>query len=679
VRPCYGRTSLADAVTEFKLGGIETAAGPLALVTMDNGEDYTRPTTFGRAALESLDRTLTTLEGGEWAGMVLTGKPFVFAAGADIDEFPHATPELAREGSRAGHELFGRIRALPFPTLAAINGACLGGGVEIALHCTFRTISTAVRHFACPEVFLGIFPAWGGTQLAPRLVGASAAVTFIVENPLRQNRMLDGANAHELGFADALLGPAEFLDDSIAFLVAAVAEGRTARADADLGDLGEVVRKARLRVDDEVHGAAPAPYVALDLIEEAASWSLAEGYRREEDALAELLPGRQAQASIYAFNLVERRAKRGVGIPDVEPRRVAKVGVVGAGLMATQLATLFLRRLELPIVLRDVSEEIVERARQSIRGELAAQVAKGRYDEGKARFLGDLVSGGTSYDAFAGCDLVLEAVFEQLDVKKEVFAELEGVVTPECVLATNTSSLSVAEMGADLRHPERLCGMHFFNPVALMPLVELVRTPETDDVTIATAWDITKRLRKRAVLVADAPGFVVNRVLTRMTRVLMDALEHGNTVEETDEAILRLGLPMAPSVLLQMVGPRVANHVLETMHAAYPDRFPPSPALAALAEGSDELVVLDRQPRTVEEITDAALAAMADEIRHLLEEGVVGEAADVDTCLLLGAGFPFFLGGITRYLDDTRVSERVVGRPLADIRPTSSAARAPVS
>jgi 3-hydroxyacyl-CoA dehydrogenase len=159
----------------------------------------------------------------------------------------------------------------------------------------------------------------------------------------------------------------------------------------------------------------------------------------------------------------------------------------------------------------------------------------------------------------------------------------------------------------------------------------------------------------------------------------MDALEHGNTVEETDEAVLRLGLPMAPSVLLQMVGPRVANHVLETMHAAYPDRFPPSPALAALAQGSEELVVLDRQPRTVEEITDAALEAMADEIRHLLEEGVVGEAADVDTCLLLGAGFPFLLGGITRYLDDTGVSERVVGRPLAEVRPASSAARAHVS
>ena len=276
--------------------------------------------------------------------------------------------------------------------------------------------------------------------------------------------------------------------------------------------------------------------------------------------------------------------------------------------------------------------------------------------------------GTTGYDGFEDCDLVLEAVFEELSVKKQVFAELEAVVRDDCVLATNTSSLSVTEMGADLAHPERLVGVHFFNPVAVMPLVELIRTREVDDATLATANAFAKELRKRPILVADAPGFVVNRVLTRMTRVLMDALEHGNTVEETDEAILRLGLPMAPSVLLQVVGPRVANHVLETMHEAYPDRFPLSPTLRNFADGSDEIVVAEHAPKTVEEITDAALEAMADEIRHLLEEGVAAEAADVDLGLLLGAGFPFWLGGITKHLDQTGVSQRVAGMPLAEIR-----------
>src|SRR5207244_4590926 len=201
-RHSYGRTC-ALAETRFSL----TRAGDLALVTIDNGEDYTKPTFFSRGALESLDRVLGELEAGDFAAMVLTGKPFVFAAGADMTEFPGVDADLAREGSRVGHELFGRIRALPFPTVAAVNGACLGGGVEIALHCDARTISTAVRHFACPEVFLGIFPAWGGTQIVPRLAGPARAVKFGVPNPLRQNRMLDARKAHELGFAAALFAP----------------------------------------------------------------------------------------------------------------------------------------------------------------------------------------------------------------------------------------------------------------------------------------------------------------------------------------------------------------------------------------------------------------------------------------------------------------------------------------
>ena len=636
---------------------MERDAGRVALVTIDNGADHTKPTFFGRAALRSLERLLPQLEEGDWAALVLTGKPFVFAAGADITEFPDATRELAIEGSRAGHELFGRIRALPYPTVAAVNGACLGGGVEIALHCDARTISTAVRHFACPECFLGIVPAWGGTQLVPRLVGAETAVKFVVANPMRQNRMLTGPEAFELGFAERLLEPAEFLDESIAFALELSDNGVGHRDE----DVTEVLRKARARLDGQVHGAAPAPYRALDLIEGALSgWSLEEGYAAEEDAVGELLPGPQAQASLYAFDLVDRRARRPPGKPDAEPLPIREVGLVGAGLMAAQLAALFLRRLEIPVAMRDVSDEALAAARETIEESLAEQVARGRLDEGKARFLASLVSTSTGYDDFGDCDLVLEAVFEEPEVKRQVFAELREHVKPECVLATNTSSLSVAEMGADV-------GIHFFNPVAVLPLVELVRTPDTGEVTLATAWAFAERLRKRPVLVADAPAFVVNRVLTRLMSVVLDAVEHGTDPDEADEAILGLGLPMAPSVLLQMVGPRVANHVLETLHEAYPDRFPLSQTLANYAEGRDEIAVQEQAPRSREEILEAALEALADEIRHLLEEGVVAEAKDVDTALLLGAGWPFWLGGITKHLDQVRISERMFGRPLAEI------------
>jgi 3-hydroxyacyl-CoA dehydrogenase/enoyl-CoA hydratase/carnithine racemase len=637
--------------TEFKLA----RAGDVALVTIDNGEDHTKPTFFGRAALASLDRVLGELERGDFAALVITGKPFVFAAGADLNEFHGATAELASEGSRAGHDLFGRLAALPFPTVAAINGACLGGGLELALHCRARTISSAVRHVGFPEVFLGIVPAWGGTQLVPRLLGVEVAVKLIVTNPLRQNRLLDAAAAYELGVADELYEPAEFLDESIAYALelTSFVEARTVLRNDPAGAL----RRARAQVDDAVHGAAPAPYRALDLIEGADSgWSLEEGYRAEEEAVAELLPGRHAQASLYAFDLVERRAKRRPSFGP--PRRVEKVGIVGAGLMARQIATLVLRRLEVPVVLRDVSAEQVDEALADVRGEIDRLAAKGRYDEGKARFLRSLVTGSTCYDGFPGCDLVLEAVFEEVAVKKQVLAEVEELVSPECVLATNTSSLSITDMAADLRHPERVVGMHFFNPVALMPLLELVRAEKTDDTTLATAYDVGARLRKRMVVVRDAPGFVVNRVLTRMTRVLMDALEHGNSIEETDEALLGLGMPMAPSLLLAMVGPRVANHVLETMHAAFPDRFPLSPTLANFARGDDAVVVVEHAPRSVEEIRRDALEAVADEIHRLLDEGVAAEPADVDTALLLGAGWPFFLGGITKYLDEAGFEPR---------------------
>ena len=364
--------------------------------------------------------------------------------------------------------------------------------------------------------------------------------------------------------------------------------------------------------------------------------------------MAELLVSPQAQASAYAFTVVERRSKRPPNLPDAAPRRVQKVGIVGAGLMATQLATLFLRRLEVPVVLRDVEQARVDDALAAIRD-----------DAGERKpFLATLVEGGTGWDQFADCDLVLEAVYEELETKRGVFAAAREIA-PDAILATNTSSLSVEESGADI-------GLHFFNPVAVLPLVEIVRTPATTDEQLATAWDVVKKLRKRGVLVRDAPAFVVNRVLTRMTVVLMDALENGNTVEETDEAVLSLGLPMAPSVLLQMVGPRVANHVLETLHDAYPDRYPLSPTLASFAAGNDEIVVTGDARRTVEQIRDDSLEAIADEVRHLLDEGVVAAAADVDACLILGAGYPFFLGGITKHLDQTGISERVVGAPLAD-------------
>ena len=617
---------MAEPVTQFRLERRDS----VALVTMDDGSRQGRPNILGRGALESLAELLSELERNEFSSLVITGKPGSFSGGADLDEFPRIeTREQAIEGSRAGHELFGRIRALGYPTVAAINAAVLGGGVELALHCDYRVIADDVRHLASPECLLGFVPAWGATQLAPRLVGPEAAVKLIVSNPMRQNKMLNAEQAQELGLVDRVTAPEHLIEEAIA-----IAAEQPSRDAPDLSATSDIVSRARSQLDDSLHGAAPAPYRALELIDGAQAWTLDEGYRAEEEALADLLFTPQAKASLYAFDVVERRARRGAGRPSTEPRPVRRIGIAGAGLMASQLATLFLRRARVPVVLRDLEQEIVDRALESIRDDLADATARGRLDHEQAVSLAALAGGTTSYDGFEDCDLVIEAVFEELGVKQEVFGELEGVVSEQCILATNTSALSVTAMGERLEHPERLVGMHFFNPVALMPLVELVRTPETDDAALSTAWAFADRLRKRPVLVHDAPGFVVNRLLTRLMIVVLESVERGSTVEEADEAVLSLGLPMAPSVLLQLVGEQVATHVRETLQAAYPDRFATTPG----------------PQRSVEEIRDAVLAALADEVGHILEEGVVESPKDVDAALILGAGFPFFMGGLTPYL-----------------------------
>jgi 3-hydroxyacyl-CoA dehydrogenase len=317
-----------------------------------------------------------------------------------------------------------------------------------------------------------------------------------------------------------------------------------------------------------------------------------------------------------------------------------------------------------PVVLTDVDPERASRAIEAIRAELDGLVARGRLREEDAAGLGGLAVVGASTDAYAGCGLVVEAVVEDLAAKREVLTALEQVVSPECVLATNTSALSVTAMAEGLAHPERVAGLHFFNPVAVLPLVEVVRTPATDDATLATAWAVAPRLGKRGVVVRDAPGFVVNRMLTRQSTVLMGAVERGASFEATDEAALRLGLPMAPSALLAMVGPRVANHVLEALHDAWPERFPLSPVLRALADGELPALVQRDDAPAVEAIHEELLEALADEARRILDEGVVESAAALDACLILGAGFPFFRGGLTPYLDRIGVSARVSGRLL---------------
>ncbi|TDB69454.1 3-hydroxyacyl-CoA dehydrogenase NAD-binding domain-containing protein, partial [Micromonospora sp. KC721] len=651
---------------------------PAALITLDNGFDHTKPNTFGPGGLTSLDEAISAALAAEPAFIAVTGKPYIFCVGADITSLPQlADRAQALEIGRLGHRVFARLKDSAVPTFAFVNGAAMGGGLELALHCHYRTLSAGAAALALPEVSLGLIPGWGGTQLLPNLIGIPAATQVIIQNPLMQNKMLKPKQAAELGIADVLLEPADFLERSLEWAAGVVSGTVTVtRPEVDKDMWAGVLYFARQTLDARLHGAVPAAYKALDLLETAKDADFATGTAAEDEALADLIFSEELRSGLYAFDLVQRRAKRPAGAPDKGlARPVTKVGIVGAGLMASQLALLFARRLQVPVVLTDLDQSRVDKGVAYVHAQIEKAVSRGRMDKGTAAKLYGLVSGSVDKGVFADADFVIEAVFEDLDVKKQVWAELEKIVKPEAVLATNTSSLSITAMAAQLEHPERVVGFHFFNPVAVLPLLEIVRGERTDDATLATAFAVGKQLKKSSVLVSDAPAFVVNRLLTRFLGTVLAAVDAGTPLEVADRALDPLGLPMRPFALLQLVGPAVAYHVGGTLHAAFPDRFGVSENLKRIADSGQPLVVDDQindevaqllvvgdQPLTEEQVRQNALDALAQEIRLMLDEGVVAEAQDIDLCMILGAGWPFHLGGVTPYLDRTGTSERVTGR-----------------
>jgi 3-hydroxyacyl-CoA dehydrogenase/enoyl-CoA hydratase/carnithine racemase len=675
-------------VTDVRLSG----DGVLALITLDNGRDYKRPNTLG---LLTLERTLVAVKAraaaGEIAAVAVTGKPFILAAGADLSQAA-MIPDRATGKTMAqlGHRVLGSLGELGVPSFCFINGLALGGGLEIALNSDYRTVDSSVPAIAFPEVFLGIIPGWGGAWLTPNLIGIENALKVIVENPLKNNRTLSAKDALDLGLADVLLPSATFLERSIAWADDVVsgrvkverphAPGRIER----LAKWDVAIGIAKKQLESKIGTVPLSPYRALDLLKNAKRATKAEGFAAEDDALADLISGDQFRASIYAFDLTQKRARKPAGAPDPAlARKVTKVGVIGAGLMATQFALLFARRLKVPVVLTDIDQARVDRGLGIIAGEIDKLAGRGRLSGDEANRLRASITGTTDVSDFADCDWVIEAVFEELGVKQAVFANVEPHLAEDAILATNTSSLSVEQIGANLAHPERLVGFHFFNPVAVMPLVEVVRAPGSGDAAVATAMAVAKGLRKTAVIAKDETGFVVNRVLAKVLGEAMHAVDTGTPFEIVNTALDPFGLPMSPFELLDLVGLTVGAHVLDTHHAAWPDRFFESANLHALAEQG---ILLDKNDKgdvkgfdkralalvaatvpkgakglTAEEFRLRVEDGLADEIHRMLEEGVVAGAEDIDLCLIMGAGYPFIDGGLTPYLDRVGASERAFG------------------
>ncbi|MDT4936890.1 MAG: hypothetical protein QOG80_561, partial [Pseudonocardiales bacterium] len=573
-------TDFADEVVTMALVrylDVPGVAGEVALITLDNGLDHTRPSTFGPAGLASLDEAMDAIEAHtpKVAAIAVTGKPFIFAVGADISGVPTIRERSqAEEIGRLGHRVFRRFYDSSVPTFAFVNGAVMGGGLELALHCHYRTLAKKAAAIAFPEVFLGLVPGWGGTQLLPKLIGPDAAVTVIIENAMNQNKMLSPKQAGELGVVDLVLEDADFVAQSLAW-AARVLDGSTTveRSDHANEDWDGALARGRAFAQAKTNGVAPAAFRALDLIELSRTADLTTGTAAEDEALADLIMGDELRASLYAFDLVNKRAKRPAGAPDKSlARRITKVGVVGAGLMASQLALLFVRRLEVPVVLTDIDQERLDKGVGYVHNEISQLLAKGRVNQDKANRLTALVSGSLTKDAFADADLVIEAVFEEIQVKKQVFGEVEDFVSPEAILATNTSSLSVTEMAADLKFPERVVGLHFFNPVAVMPLLEVIKAEKTDDATLATAFAVGKMLGKTSILVKDSASFVANRLLGRFMGEISKVVDQGTPIDVADSSVGGIA-PMPPFVLLALVGPAIALHNSETLHGAFGDRF----------------------------------------------------------------------------------------------------------
>ncbi len=670
-------------------GGLPGPARTMALITLDNGFDHTKPNTFGPATLAGLQSVLDAVraraEAGEIAAVGITGKPFIFAVGADLTGVPSVrTRDQALEIARMGHEVFASIMDLPVPTFAFVNGAAMGGGVEIALACDYRTISSAVPAVALPECFLGLVPGWGGCWLLPNLVGPARAVTMIVENPLNTNRVTKGAAAYELGLADALFEGADFLAESLRWAGRVITgEVTVARPEVarDEESWTTVLAAAKAFVDGKTAGRSPAPYRALDLIAAARTSDRATGFAAEDEALADLLMGDELRAGLYSFDLVQKRAKRPAGAPDRSlARKVTKVGIVGAGLMASQLAMLFAQKVGVPVVMTDLDQDRVDKGVAYVHGEIGKLLAKGRISRDKANFLTALVTGSTSKEGFADADFVIEAVFEEMSVKQQVFAECEAVVSPECVLATNTSSLSITEMASALAHPERVVGFHFFNPVAVMPLLEIIPGEATDAAALATAFATGRTLGKTTILVKDSASFITNRLLGRFMGEYSRIVDAGTPVEVADQAVAGLA-PMPPFVLMGLVGPTIALHNSQTLHRAFGDRFYVSPNLQRMVEAKKagyylwdtglpvpdpEVVAMQIVPEhpvvlTVPEVRERILGVIAEEVRLMLDEGVAQAAQDIDLAMITGAGFQFWNGGVTPLLDREGISEKYAG------------------
>lgn len=667
---------------------------------------------FTREALGELDGLVGELAGRKDIGILvlLSGKEGNFIAGADLDEIAGVTdPAEAEAGSRFGHRLFSAWQALPFPTVAAVRGTCMGGGLELSLASTWRVAADGKStRLGLPEVRLGIIPGWGGSTRLPRLIGIAPALDLILTG-----KTVDGKRALRLGLADALLPEARFLDEVRSFALAR-RDGR--RKDEDGFDWKELLleknpigRKilfdqARKKTLEQTRGHYPAPLRAIEVVRVGIEDGAKAGFEAEARAVGELATSRISKNLVHVFRLTEA-AKRSPGMAGGTPRTIRGVGVLGAGVMGGGIAQLVAAETDLPVRIKDVREEALTSGMAHAAKLFAGQVERRRLSAVEARRKMALLSPTLEWSGFAAADLVIEAVVETMAIKQEVFAETARHTPEGAVLASNTSSLSVAGIGAKTPHRERVVGMHFFNPADKMPLVEVIVPEGADRAAVNTVFTFTRRLGKTPVLVKDTPGFLVNRLLMFYSLEALWLLDEGFRIEDLDRAMTGWGMPVGPMVLNDEVGIDVAGKVAHILNAAFPDRLPLPAWLDTLPQGGrlgrktglgiyryekgerkgpDSAVysLLGLTPRVVNAdpgiVADRMVLPMVNEAARCLEEKVIGSAAELDLAMIFGTGFPPFRGGLCRFADHEGLAsivatlERLAGTVGARFAPSDA-------
>jgi 3-hydroxyacyl-CoA dehydrogenase/enoyl-CoA hydratase/3-hydroxybutyryl-CoA epimerase len=638
-----------------------------------------------RELLQEIDRN------SNYKAVVFTSKKAkIFIAGADIDEIRHmTTKEKFAEAVSQGQSIFNMIEDLKIPTFASIHGACAGGGCELILACDYRIASEdSATRIGLPETQLGILPGFGGCVRLPRVVGLQAALDVILAG-----KLLAAKKALKLGLVDRMVHPNLLQEETLRFVRDVFKEGgakrrKTFKARGLMENLLEgplrflVFKQARKQTLKATHGHYPAPIKALEVIQNTyKSGNRERSLEIEKEAFCEVAVTDISKNLIHVFDLTEMVKKQN-GVPGVQvkPRDVKALGILGAGTMGGGIAYVAADK-GVRVRLKDLNQEALGRAYRQARDLWQKLVKKRVIDQYQFAQKANLISGGTDYADFKNLDLVVEAIVEDMGVKQRVIGETAQNMRPEAIIATNTSSLSVTEMAKGHPRPEFFAGMHFFNPVHKMPLIEVIRGEKTSDETIATIYELCKKMGKMPVVVKDGPGFLVNRLLLPYMAEAAFLLQEGMSIEVVDRTYVKdFGMPMGPFALMDEVGLDVCIKVLRIFRKAFGDRVELAPCMEAL-EKTGRLGKKNRkgfyhydendyrgevdssiyqalnlsqptEPLSKQECVERGVFAMINECaRALRDDRIVEKPEEVDLAMIMGTGFPPFRGGLTRYAD----------------------------